>query len=107
MSQVISIFSKQPGRLEALKMAEALARQLEEYTREGLPACYGDSVEAYLYDFYPSLPWDKSDVYALQWFTRSPEAKKIVDAFGAQFNFDMMGELSEALTERMAGLRGK
>lgn len=66
---------------------------------KGLPDCY-ESFEEYLFDFYPSLPWNlEGQKVAIQTIQKDPRFEsEVVPAILRDWNYDMKKELEEALT---------
>jgi hypothetical protein len=86
------------SRERAIEMAEKEMETVERYTREGLPSCYSD-FESYLYDFYPSLPWDDAVSISLEHILKSGKFEATLDAVQQRFGFDFRAELRCSLEQ--------
>ena len=84
------------SKQHAIKMAKNVLEKLVGYSQNGLPSCY-KSVEDWLYDFYPDLPWDPGARHSLEWLTTNPEAIDVIKQFSKRVKFDMMYELKQAV----------
>jgi hypothetical protein len=79
-------------------MARNILKKLDTYSKNDLPSCY-ESVNDWLFDFYPDLPWDPGARHSLEWLTTNPEAIKVIEQFSKRVKFDMMYELKQAMED--------
>lgn len=79
------------------KLATSALDKLGQYAREGLPAVYKESVQDWLYDFWPDLPWNMQDaVWCVNLMREDPRYPTIIAEFKTRYGFDMDAELSKA-----------
>lgn len=80
------------------KLAIGLLEKLEQYGRDGLPAAYQDSMDQYLPDMWPDLPWNEAGLReAVQIIFADPRFPAIRQAFQERYKFDLQPEFETAL----------
>lgn len=85
-----------------LRLAEGLLVKLEEFGRQGLPACYKDSMSNYLFDMWPDLPWDKSgQKRAVEFILADARFPAVRQSFLDRYSFDLQAELENGLASNL------
>lgn len=73
--------------------------ELKELSEIGLPDCY-NSIQDYLFDFWPNLPWDEEGrIKAIGYVLNSKEFTEINKTIKEVWDFDFAAELKAGLEE--------
>lgn len=83
-------------------LAIGALEKLKKYATEGLPACYNNSVDDFLWDFYPDLPWDFRMIESIDIILQHPEFPAVRQQWLDRFNFDWNIEFATAKEEEAA-----
>lgn len=76
----------------------AFLSSVSRVVSDGLHPCYV-SVEEYLYDLYPELPWEQTAMNAAIRALQAAPTAHVLAAFQARTGFDLAADLDRALTE--------
>lgn len=106
----LCILEGTPGALGFLALANLLRYVRNGYIDgfagdpdyAGAMPCYA-SVEEWLYDLYPDLPWDETIVVAIEAILEHDRFAEVQEFFARVYSFDLKAELDQAVAEVRGG----
>jgi hypothetical protein len=75
---------------------EFVLLELEHVAEHGLPSCY-KSIDGYLYDFWPNLPWNESRAQVIQSILADARFASAKERIRHDWSHDMEDELRHGL----------